>query len=143
VGLATGQSADPTALAWRFSPISNEKSIPAAEQLRVLVVGTLGNKRSAAARTYDRLMAYTQHVRETTPLLDMGTEWENLERAIEDINQHPLKQNAIARLNREFKAGISDEQLAKLVTFLREHDALCVINPEERRDGAQIICSMG
>jgi hypothetical protein len=107
------------------------------------VAGTLGNKRSAAARTYDRLMAYTQYVRETTPLLAMGTEWENLERAIEEINQHPLKQNAIARLNREFKAGISDEQLAKLVTFLREHDALCVINPEERRDGAQIICSMG
>jgi superfamily II DNA or RNA helicase len=37
VGLATGQSADPTALAWRFSPISNEKPIPASEQLRVLV----------------------------------------------------------------------------------------------------------
>jgi superfamily II DNA/RNA helicase len=228
VGLATGQSADPTALAWRFSPISNEKPIPAAEQLRVLVAtdvlsegqnlqdcaiilnydlpwaiirliqragrvdrigqqaeeilcysflpaegverlinlrgrlrdrlnenqevvgteqtktvaGTLGNKRSAAARTYDRLMAYTQHVRETTPLLAMGTEWENLERAIEEINQYPLKQNAIARLNRELKAGISDEQSAQLVTFLREHDALCVINPEERRDGAQIICSM-
>ncbi|MEN9226025.1 MAG: hypothetical protein Q6L60_13615 [Thermostichus sp. HHBFW_bins_43] len=33
--------------------------------------------------------------------------------------------------------------MAKLVTFLREHDALCVINPEEQRDGAQIICSMG
>lgn len=113
-----------------------------AEQTKT-VAGTLGNKRSAAARTYDRLMAYTQHVRETTPLLAMGTEWESLERAIEEINQHPLKQNAIARLNREFKAGISDEQLAKLVTFLREHDALCVINPEERRDGAQIICSMG
>jgi hypothetical protein len=113
-----------------------------AEQTKT-VAGTLGNKRSAAARTYDRLMAYTQHVRETTPLLAMGTEWETLERAIEEINQYPLKQNAIARLNRELKAGISDEQLAKLVTFLREHDALCVINPEERRDGAQIICSMG
>jgi hypothetical protein len=113
-----------------------------AEQTKT-VAGTLGNKRSAAARTYDRLMEYTQHVRESTPLLAMGTEWENLERAIEEINQHPLKQNAIARLNRELKAGISDEQLAKLVTFLREHDALCVINPEERRDGAQIICSMG
>jgi superfamily II DNA or RNA helicase len=113
-----------------------------AEQTKT-VAGTLGNKRSAAARTYDRLMAYTQHVRETTPLLAMGTEWENLERAIEEINQYPLKQNTIARLNREFKAGISDEQLAKLVTFLREHDALCVINPEERQDGAQIICSMG
>ncbi|QZZ19807.1 NgoFVII family restriction endonuclease [Leptothermofonsia sichuanensis E412] len=113
-----------------------------AEQTKT-VAGTLGNKRSAAARTYDRLMAYTQHVRETTPLLAMGTEWEHLGRAIEEINQYPLKQNAIARLNQELKAGISDEQLAKLVTFLREHDALCVINPEERRDGAQIICSMG
>ncbi|XFA73620.1 C-terminal helicase domain-containing protein [Thermosynechococcaceae cyanobacterium Okahandja] len=113
-----------------------------AEQTKT-VAGTLGNRRSAAARTYDRLMAYTQHVRETTPLLAVGTEWENLERAIEEINQYPLKQNAIARLNRELKAGISDEQLAKLVTFLREHDALCVINPEERRDGTQIICSMG
>jgi hypothetical protein len=96
-------------------------------------------------------MAYTQRIRETTPLLAMGTEWENRSRAIEEINQHPLKQNAvatrslreIARLNRELKAGISDEQLAKLVTFLREHDALCVINPEERQDGARIICSMG
>ena len=115
------------------------------------VAGTLGNKRSAAARTYDRLMAYTQQVRETTPLLAMGTEWENRSRAIEEINQHPLKQNAIAtrslreiaRLNREFKSGISDEQLAKLVTFLREHDALCVISPEERRGGTQIICSLG
>ncbi len=113
-----------------------------AEQTKT-VAGTLGNKRSAAARTYDRLMAYTQHIRETTPLLAMGTEWENLERAIEEINQYPLKQNAIARLNREFKAGISDEQLAQLVTFLREHDALCVISPEERREVAQIICSMG
>jgi superfamily II DNA or RNA helicase len=37
VGLATGQSVDPTALAWRFSPISNEQPIPASEQLRVLV----------------------------------------------------------------------------------------------------------
>jgi hypothetical protein len=72
----------------------------------------------------------------------MGTEWENLERAIKEINQHPMKQNAIARLNRECKSGISDEQLARLVTFVREHDALCAINPEERRDGAQIICSM-
>lgn len=50
-----------------------------------------------------------------------------MEGEIEDINQHPLKQNEIARLNREFKAGISDGQLAKLVPFLREHDGLRVI----------------
>jgi hypothetical protein len=39
--------------------------------------------------------------------------------------------------------NIEPPLLPKLVTFLREHDALCVINPDERRDGAQIICSMG
>lgn len=113
-----------------------------AEQTKT-VAGTLGNRRSAAARTYDRLMAYAQYVRETQPLLAQGAEWEILERAIEEINQHPLKHNAIAHLNREFKAGISDEQLANLVIVLRKNDALCVINPEERREGAQVICSMG
>ena len=113
-----------------------------AEQTKT-VAGTLGNKRSAASRTYDRLMAYAQEIRETTPLLATGTEWESLERAIEEINKYPLKQNAIARLNREFKSGIRDEPLARLVTFLREHDALCVINAEESDEGAKIICSMG
>ena len=113
-----------------------------AEQTQT-VAGTLGSKRGAAARTYDRLMAYTQHIRETLPILAQGTEWENLAKAIEEINQYPMKQNAIVRLNREFKGGIRDEQLAKLVTLLREQDALCIINPEERQDRSQIICSMG
>lgn len=37
--IATGSSADPTELAWRFSPVSNEKreSIPPERELRVLV----------------------------------------------------------------------------------------------------------
>jgi hypothetical protein len=47
------------------------------------------------------------------------------------------------KLNREFKAGVSDEQLFRLVVFLRENDALCVINPEDELKDAQIICSMG
>lgn len=34
---ATGQSADPTALAWRFSPTSNHKNYSAREELRVLI----------------------------------------------------------------------------------------------------------
>ncbi len=113
-----------------------------AEQTKT-VAGTLGNNRSAASRTYDRLMAYAQEIRETTPLLATGPEWESLERAIEEINQYPLKQNAIAKLNRELKSGIRDEQLARLVVFLREHDALCVINAAESGEGAKIICSMG
>ncbi|QZZ23817.1 hypothetical protein J5X98_18560 [Leptothermofonsia sichuanensis E412] len=36
-GFVTGPSADPRVLAWRFSPVSNEKPIPESEQLRVLV----------------------------------------------------------------------------------------------------------
>ncbi|WP_353258501.1 helicase-related protein [Prochlorothrix hollandica] len=113
-----------------------------AEQTKT-IAGTLGNKRSAAARTYDRLLAYSQQVRETTPLLATGTDWKTLEQAIGDLLKYPLKHNAIARLNREFKAGISDEQLAKLVTFLREHDALCVIHSEHQQNDVQILCSMG
>jgi superfamily II DNA or RNA helicase len=107
------------------------------------VAGTLGNKRSAAARTYDRLSAYVQEVRTKFPLLAKGTEWESLERAIEEIIQYPLRPNAVARLNREFKEQIKDEDLAKLVVFLREHDALCVIDKETDWRTAQIICSMG
>jgi superfamily II DNA or RNA helicase len=113
-----------------------------AEQSKT-IAGTLGNKRSAAARTYDRLLAYTQQVRTELPLLARGTEWESLERAIEEINQYPLRPNAIARLNREFKASIKDEALAKLVVFLREHDALCIIDKETDWRTAQIICSLG
>jgi len=33
----TGDSNDPTALAWRFSPVSNRKNIPPGQQLRVLI----------------------------------------------------------------------------------------------------------
>ena len=44
-----------------------------------------------------------------TQYVAMGREWENLGWAIEDINQYPLKLNAIARLNRERKAGVSDK----------------------------------
>jgi len=113
-----------------------------AEQTKT-VAGTLGNRRSAAARTYDRLMAHAQSVRETTPLLAQGTDWETLERAIAEIHQYPLRQNAIAHLNRELKAGITNEQLAALVIVLRKNDALCVINPEEEQKGTQIVCSMG
>lgn len=35
--LVTGESPNPTALAWRFSPVSNHKDIPPDEQLRVLI----------------------------------------------------------------------------------------------------------
>lgn len=107
------------------------------------VAGTMGSKRGARVRTYDRLLSYCQSVKEKTPLLAQGQEWENLVKAIGMIYQYPLKQNAIARLNREFKAGIRDDYLAELVTFLYEQDALCVVSADGEFEGARVICSMG
>ena len=86
---------------------------------------------------------FREQVRTELPILAQGNEWESLEKAIEDIDRYPLRPKAIARLNREFKAGIKDEALAKLVVFLREHDALCIIDKETDWRTAQIICYLG
>lgn len=107
------------------------------------VSGTMGSRRGARVRTYDRLVAYSQFVQDTTPLLAQGPDWEQLQQAIAQLHDYPLKQNAIARLNRELKAGISDESLAQLVTFLMEHEALCVVTASGEFAGARVICSMG
>ena len=107
------------------------------------VAGTLGSKRGARARVYERLMGYCQEIKETTPLLAQGEEWEKLEQAVELVHTYPLKQNAIAALNREMRAGISNEDLAQKVTYLMEHDALCVVTTDGTFEGARVICSMG
>jgi hypothetical protein len=54
-----------------------------------------------------------------------------------------LRQTAIAKLNKELRAGINDEDLARLVVFLRDNDAFCIVEPDETPRDAQIICSMG
>ncbi|AMA10695.1 helicase-related protein [Picosynechococcus sp. PCC 73109] len=107
------------------------------------VSGVMGSRRGVRARVYDRLMFYCQKVQEKTPLLAQGQTWEQLEQAIEMIHTYPLKQNAIASLNRELRAGISDEDLAQKVTYLMEHDALCVVTADGTFEGARVICSMG
>ena len=69
---------------------------------------------------------------------------EAMKRAIDDIYRYPLKEFARDTLNRQLKAGISDEDLANLVVSLRDEDRLCVINEEESaHKEPQIICSMG
>jgi superfamily II DNA or RNA helicase len=107
------------------------------------VAGAMGSPRGARARTYDRLIQYCQSVRDKLPLLAQGQDWENLERSIELMYNYPLKQNAIASLNRELKAGISDLDLAKKVTYLMEHEALCVVTADGEFEGAKVICSLG
>ena len=51
---------------------------------------------------------------------------------------------AIDTLNRQLKAGISDQQLADLVLLLRSESRLCIIHEDEEEDREpRIICSMG
>ncbi len=116
------------------------QSILAQEQR---VGGQLGNRRSAKRRTYERLDSHIQNMEKNNPLLARGAEWEALKKAFEELYKYNLRQSAIAKLNKELRAGISDDDLARLVVFLRENDALCIVETEDTPRDAQIICSMG
>jgi hypothetical protein len=68
----------------------------------------------------------------------------DLTKAIEEIYRFPLRQSATDTLNRQLRAGISDEKLAELVIALRDEDRLCLVHEEDERSAEpQIICSLG
>jgi hypothetical protein len=101
------------------------------------VGGQLGRPSGARFRTYERLKRYAEQVRGT--LFDTV----QLAKAIEEIYRFPLRQSATDTLNRQLRAGISDEKLAELVMALRDDDRLCVVHEEEQLTEPQIICSLG
>jgi len=99
--------------------------------------GQLGRPSGARFRTYTRLKRYADDIK--------GTIFESQEliKAIDDIYRYPLLQSATDLLNRQLRIGVTDEQLAQLVSALREEDKLCNIHEEEQNGEPQIICSMG
>ncbi|MGH8583406.1 MAG: helicase-related protein, partial [Gammaproteobacteria bacterium] len=101
------------------------------------VGGQLGRPSGARFRTYERLKRYAEQVR--------GTLFESpvLSKAIEEIYRFPLRQSAIDSLNRQLRAGISDEKLAELAMALHDDDRLCLVHDEEQSKEPQIICSLG
>ncbi len=101
------------------------------------VGGQLGRPSGARFRTYERLKRYAERVKGT--LFDTA----ELAKAIEEIYRFPLRQSATDALNRQLRAGVSDESLAALVTALRDEDRLCIVHEEERSEEPQIICSLG
>ncbi len=101
------------------------------------VGGQLGRPSGARFRSYERLKRYAEQVKGTL------FELPELAKAIEEIYRFPLRQSAIDTLNRQLRAGISDDKLAELVMALREDDRLCIIHEEERPNEPQIICSLG
>ena len=101
------------------------------------VGGQLGRPSGARFRTYERLKAYVESVKET---LYADPE---LLRAIEDIYKYPLLQSATDTLNRQLKSGISDQALAELVIALRQDVRLCRVTEDMEAAEPQVICSMG
>jgi len=100
--------------------------------------GSLGKKTGAKYRVYMRLDRYCKEYENTLFVNDA------LKKAIDDIYKYPFKEFARETLNRQLKAGISDEDLASLVVSLREEDKLCIVNQDEMPDrDPQIICSLG
>jgi len=100
--------------------------------------GSLGKKTGAKYRVYMRLDRYCKEYENTLFVNDA------LKKAIDDIYKYPFKEFARETLNRQLKAGISDEDLAGLVVSLREEDKLCIVNQDEMPDREpQIICSLG
>ncbi len=100
--------------------------------------GSLGKKTGAKYRVYMRLDRYCKEFDNTLFVNDA------LKKAIDDIYKYPFTEFARETLNRQLKAGISDEDLAALVVSLREEDKLCIVNIDEMPDREpQIICSLG
>ncbi|MBM2834509.1 MAG: hypothetical protein HW406_1670, partial [Candidatus Brocadiaceae bacterium] len=115
-----------------------EKGIEHIIQVESAIGGQLGKKSSARYRTYMRLDRYYSEYKDTLFVN------EALKRAIDDIYKFPLKEFARETLNRQLKAGISDEDLANLVVSLRDDDKLCNTKEEEKTyKEPQIICSLG
>jgi hypothetical protein len=100
--------------------------------------GSLGKKTGVKYRVYMRLDRYCKEY-EGTLFVN-----EQLKKAVDDIYKYPLKEFARETLNRQLKAGISDDQLASLVISLREEDKLAIVNEDEQPNKEpQIICSLG
>lgn len=100
--------------------------------------GSLGKKTGVKYRVYMRLDRYCKEY-EGTLFVN-----EQMKKAVDDIYKYPLKEFARETLNRQLKAGISDDQLASLVISLREEDKLAIVNEDEQPNKEpQIICSLG
>ena len=103
--------------------------------------GQLGQKSSARYKAYTRLKAYFDQLRARSPLLATDA----LQRVVDDLYRHPLRESARDAINRQIKGGASDADLAQLCLTLREGDRLSLILDDgDRPDGEpRIICSMG
>lgn len=115
-----------------------EKGVRLLNQMEKSTGGQLGRPSGAKFRTYERLKQYAEQVR--------GTLWDTqeLRLALQALYDFPLRTVAVDTLNRQLRAGISDDQLASLVMALHGEGRLVIQSDEEEiAQEAKIICSLG
>ncbi len=100
--------------------------------------GSLGKKTGIRYKTYMRLDRYINENDGTFFITDQ------LKKAVDEIARFPIMEAAKDSINRQLKAGCSDEQLANLVISLSEENKLCLNESEDNFiKMPQIICSLG
>lgn len=106
-----------------------------------LATGGLGPKSGARHKAYTRLKGYHDDIKARMPLFADA----DLSKIIDALYKYPLRETAKDIINRQIKAGISNEDLARLAINLRNEDRLSVISDDETAATAEarIICSMG
>lgn len=108
------------------------------EERRDIQAGQLGSRRGARYRAYERLQDFLRHREGDLFLTDA------VRAAIQAIYDHPLTTEAVDKLNRQLRTGISDDDLAALVTTLHRDDRLVVANLHDTDlKEARILCSLG
>lgn len=108
------------------------------ENAASLTGGQLGRPSGARFKSYERLKRYANLMRGT--LFDTPA----LQSVIDDIYQYPLKETAKDTINRQIKAGVSDEELANLAINLRSENMLCIVPDETApQEEPKVICSLG
>lgn len=114
-----------------------EKAVVRADREEGSGAGALGKPSSARRRVYERLTSWLEN--------NEGSLFDNpdLRSAIDDIYRAPLTQAATDTLNMHLRSGVSDNDLATLVTTLFLDGRLCLAHDEARSLKPQIICSMG
>lgn len=105
--------------------------------------GALGRPSGARFKTFERLKRFREGLSDKRDLFITDEYVRRIERVMEEIYRYPLYQSATDSLNRQLKAGISDQQLLDLVFSLREDGRLCVIEDQDPQKELKLICSMG
>jgi hypothetical protein len=108
------------------------------EEETCMIGEQLGAPSGARRRTDERLRQFVERMKDT--LLAPSAEHY---RTLEEIYKYPLLETAKDTLKRQLRSGVTDDQLADLVTNLRADNRLCPVQEQAEPRKPQIICLLG